>query len=171
MEDFTFYGSMFLIGAALAASGVTGVLLPAGNRAGVVLALLAGAGVGIAGLALGSPAFGDDDANAMWRVFFLSSIAGSVTVVLCLVLAWRRARPDPAQVPDAISLRLRSRSRNGVGTTVAATLPRSPSTLHSTDRRVPGCSNRLSTEPNPTIFLIVGPHVMLVARPTCLPSL
>ena len=54
---------------------------------------------------------------------------------------------------------------------MAATLPRSPSTLHSTDRRVPGCSNRLSTEPNPTIFLIVGPHVMLVARTTCLPFL
>jgi hypothetical protein len=34
-------------------------------------------------------------------MFFVSSIAGFVTVVLCLVIAWRRARPDVA-VPDAI---------------------------------------------------------------------
>ena len=95
-----FYGSMFLIGAALAASGSVGVLLPPGDRAGVVLALLAGAGVGIAGLAVGSPSLGVDDADASWRVFFVSSIAGFTTVVLCLVVAWRRARPDAA-VPDA----------------------------------------------------------------------
>src|SRR6185436_6207219 len=101
MEDFTFYGSMFLIGVALAASGGVGVLLPAGNRAGAGLALLAGAGVGIAGLAVGSPSFGIDDADASWRVFFISSIAGFATVVLCLVVAWRRARSDVA-VPDAI---------------------------------------------------------------------
>ena len=101
MEDFTFYGSMFLIGTALAMSGGVGVLLPPGNRAGVVLALLAGAGVGIAGLAVGSPSFGADDAAASGRVFFVASIAGFVTVVLCLVVAWRRARPDAVPGPDA----------------------------------------------------------------------
>ena len=104
MDDFTFYGSMFLIGAALAVSGGVGVLLPPGNRAGVVLALLAGAGVGIAGLALGSPSFGIDDANASWRVFFVSSIAGFVTVVLFLIVAWRRSR-------STVEPRLRSDGR------------------------------------------------------------
>ena len=38
------YGSMFLIGAALALAGGVGVFLPPGDRAGVVLALLGGCG-------------------------------------------------------------------------------------------------------------------------------
>ena len=88
------YGSMFLIGAALALSGGVGVLLPPGNRAGVVLALLAGAGVGIAGLAVGAHLVRRRRCDASWRVFFVSSIAGFATVVLCLIVAWRRARSD-----------------------------------------------------------------------------
>ena len=67
----------------------------------------------------------------------------------------------------SLQVRLRARSRNGRSTTVAPTLPRSPSTLHSTDRRVRGRAYCGGTDPNPTIFLIVGPHVTLVARPTC----
>jgi hypothetical protein len=103
MEDFTLYGSMFLIGAALALSGGVGVLLPPGNRAGVLLALLAGAGVGIAGLAVGSTSLGVDDAYASGRMFFVSSIAGFGMVVMCLIVAWRRARSGAgsAPIPDA----------------------------------------------------------------------
>jgi len=86
------YGSMFLIGAALALAGGFGLFLPPGSRAGVVLALLAGAGVGIAGLALGSSSFANGSSEGWWRVFFISSIAGFATVVTALTVAWRRVR-------------------------------------------------------------------------------
>ncbi len=91
------YGSLFLIGTALALGGGMGVFLPPGYRSGVVLALLAGAGVGIAGLALGW-AFVSDDAAAeeWWRVFFVSSIAGFAAVAAGLAVAWRRARSRTA---------------------------------------------------------------------------
>ena len=88
------YGSLFLIGMALALAGAMGVYLPPGYRSGIVLALLAGAGVGIAGLALGWSFVSDDAAvEDWWRVFFVSSIAGFATVAAGLVIAWQRARP------------------------------------------------------------------------------
>ena len=90
------YGSLFLIGATLACAGGAGLFLPPGSRGGVVLALVAGAGVGIAGLAIGSSSFADGDPVAWWRVFFLSSIAGSATVAAGLAVAWRRDRSRPA---------------------------------------------------------------------------
>jgi len=94
MSDFPIYASMFLIGAALAGAGFTGLLLPPGHRAVVVLALLAGAGVGIAGLALGSASVDVAHGDAMnwWHVFFASSIAGFATVVAGLVVLVRRSR-------------------------------------------------------------------------------
>jgi hypothetical protein len=95
------YGSMFLIGTALALGGGIGVFLPPGYRSGVLLALLAGAGVGIAGLAVGWAFLAEgaavDDGAAVedwWRVFFVSSIAGFATVATGLAVAWRRARPQ-----------------------------------------------------------------------------
>ncbi len=100
MSEFTMYGSLFLIGAALAVAGVSGLYLPPGSRSGVVLALLAGAGVGIAGLALGSSSFAAGDPKAWWRVFFVSSIAGFATVAAGLTVAWRRARPRPVPEPQ-----------------------------------------------------------------------
>jgi hypothetical protein len=87
------HGSLFLIGAALALAGGAGLFLPPGSRSGVVLALLAGAGVGVAGLALGSSSLPAGDAEAWWRVFFVSSIAGFATVAAGLTVTWRRARP------------------------------------------------------------------------------
>jgi len=93
------YGSMFLIGAALALAGGIGLFLPSGSRAVVALALLAGAGVGIAGLAIGSSSFSEGDPTAWWRVFFVSSIAGFATVATGLTLTWRRARTLTRPVP------------------------------------------------------------------------
>jgi hypothetical protein len=93
--NFQMSGSLFLIGAALALAGVVGVLQPPGHRGGVVLALLAGTGVGIGGLALGWSSVESGSNVEFWRVFFVSSIAGFVTVAATLALAWRRARPRP----------------------------------------------------------------------------
>jgi hypothetical protein len=90
--NFTMYGSLFLIGAALALAGSVGLVLPRGDRAEILLALLAGAGVGIAGIALGSSQFVDGDEETFWQVFFISSIAGFAIVAAGLALAWVRAR-------------------------------------------------------------------------------
>lgn len=87
------YGSMFLIGLSLALAAVVGVLQPPTHRGAVLLSLLGGAGVGITGLALGASSFQSGSDVDFWRVVFTSSIAGFVTVVAVLAMAWRRARP------------------------------------------------------------------------------
>ena len=86
------YGSMFLIGMALTLAAVAGVVQPRGHRSGALLALLAGTGVGISALALSWSALESGRDEEFVRVFFNSSIAGSLTVVSMLTLAWWRAR-------------------------------------------------------------------------------
>jgi hypothetical protein len=98
MDNVRMSGSLFLIGAALALAGIVGVIQPPGHRGGAVLALLAGAGVGIAGLSLGWSSVESGSEVEFWRVFFISSIAGFVTVAATLALAWHRARLRPADV-------------------------------------------------------------------------
>jgi hypothetical protein len=98
--DFQMAASLFLIGAALALAGIVGAVQPSGHRGSVLLALLAGAGVGIAGLALGWSSFARGSEEEVWRVFFSSSIAGFVTVAATLVLVWRRARPHTGVRPE-----------------------------------------------------------------------
>lgn len=95
MDNVQTTGSLFLIGTALALAGIVGVVQPPGHRGGVLLALLAGTGVGIAGLALGWTSLESGSEVEFWRVFFISSIAGFVTVAATLAVAWRRARPRP----------------------------------------------------------------------------
>lgn len=85
------YGSMFLIGAALFLAAGVGLFLPPGYRAGILLALLGGAGIGIAGLATQSGSLSDGSELAFWRTFFASSIAGFATVSAGLAIAWHRA--------------------------------------------------------------------------------
>ena len=87
------YGSMFLIGLSLTLTAVAGVLQPPHHRGIVLLALLAGAGVGISGIALGWSSLERGSDEEFLRVLFSSSIAGFVTVVAVLAIAWRRARP------------------------------------------------------------------------------
>jgi uncharacterized membrane protein HdeD (DUF308 family) len=91
--------SLLLIGAALAIAGVVGLFLPPGTRAGVVLPLLAGIGVGIAGIAIGTSFVQTGGREDFWRVFFVSSIAGFMAVVVGLGVLWRRSRPAPAISP------------------------------------------------------------------------
>lgn len=92
MDTFEVTGSWLLIGAALALAGIVGVLQPPGHRGGVLLALLAGTGVGIGGLALGWASIESGSEQEFWSAFFLSSVAGFVAVIGVLVLAWERAR-------------------------------------------------------------------------------
>lgn len=95
------HGSLFLIGTALTLAAIVGVLQPQGHRGGVLLALLAGTGVGIAGLALGWSSMESGADDDVWRVFFISTIAGFVTVAATLALAWHRARPHPDPLPSS----------------------------------------------------------------------
>ena len=91
--------SLLLIGAALAIAGAVGLFLPPGSRAGVLLALLVGIGVGIAGIAIGSSALENGDAAEFWHTFFLSSIAGFIAVVAWLTVLWQRSRSGRMGVP------------------------------------------------------------------------
>jgi uncharacterized membrane protein HdeD (DUF308 family) len=84
--------SLLLIGAALALAGVVGMFLPVGSRASVLLALLAGIGVGIAGIAIGTSSVQTAGQEEFWHVFFISSIAGFIAVVAGLSVLWQRSR-------------------------------------------------------------------------------
>jgi uncharacterized membrane protein HdeD (DUF308 family) len=99
--------SMLLIGAALALAGVVGLFLPPGSRASVLLALLAGTGVGIAGMAIGTSFVQIGEQEELWHVFFISSVAGFIAVIVGLSVLWQRSRPARAIAPRA------ARSRPG----------------------------------------------------------
>ena len=82
--------SMAVIGLAWVATAVVGVLLPGGRRLEAFLALLAGAGTGVASLAVGAfilqlPAEGSSDA-----LFLVSTLLGALTVTLLLIALWNR---------------------------------------------------------------------------------
>jgi len=91
MLEFEMGASLFLVGTALVLAGVVGVLQPDGHRWSVLLALLAGAGVGLAGLGIGLPSISHGSDETFWRVFFAASVAGFATVAGVLVLTWQRA--------------------------------------------------------------------------------
>jgi hypothetical protein len=80
--------SFALIGIAVVAAGVVGVLMPEGERLAAVLPLVAGAGVGILTLALGASDLQDPaDGEA---VFLQGSVLGFVTAIGMLAVLWRR---------------------------------------------------------------------------------
>jgi hypothetical protein len=81
----TMQWSIALIGIAITGAGLVGAYLPRGDRWAVLLPLLAGAGVGVAVLALGTPE--SDQSNAdWWRLFLEGSIVGFLTVAAGLAL-------------------------------------------------------------------------------------
>jgi hypothetical protein len=89
-----------LIGLALAIGAGVGVFLPRGDRWAVLLPLIAGAGVGIASLALASPDTNEvHRSDAYERVFLWSSIAGFIVVCCGLLALWFRARPGGIPAP------------------------------------------------------------------------
>ena len=81
----TMQWSIALIGIAITGAGLVGAYLPRGDRWAVLLPLLAGAGVGIAVLALGTPE-GDQSNADWWRLFLEGSIVGFLTVAAGLTL-------------------------------------------------------------------------------------
>jgi uncharacterized membrane protein len=96
------YWSLFLIGAALALASLVGALLPPRYRIGGLLALTAGAGAGVASLAvIVSTMSRNASDDEFWRAFFISSIVGFAVVVAVLVVAWTRAPRAPA--PDLVA--------------------------------------------------------------------
>jgi len=85
--------SIALIGIALAISAGVGIVLPRGERWAVLLPLIAGAGVGIASLALAMPDPNEVQRSQPFeRVFLWSSVAGFLTVCGGLAALWLRAR-------------------------------------------------------------------------------
>jgi uncharacterized membrane-anchored protein len=89
METLTVNGSIFLIGLASVLTGVVALRLPAGRRLEAILALVVGAGVGVAFLAIGS-AFARSEVQREQAAFFVASVAGFVGVVVCLAAIRRR---------------------------------------------------------------------------------
>lgn len=77
-----------LIGLGGLAAGVVGLFLPSPHRLSALLALVAGAGVGLVVLAIGMPAGHDEN------VLLLGAILGFATVIGTLSLAWWRSSPD-----------------------------------------------------------------------------
>jgi hypothetical protein len=86
--------SIALIGLAIAISAGVGVFLPRGERWAVLLPLIAGAGIGIAWLALAAPDPNEVSRSQPYeRAFLWSSLAGFLTVCGGLASVWLRARP------------------------------------------------------------------------------
>lgn len=80
--------SVMLIGLGGLAAGVVGLFLPPSHRLGALLALVAGAGVGVIVLAIGMPNGREEN------VILVAAILGFATVVGTLSLAWWRSSPD-----------------------------------------------------------------------------
>ena len=92
MEQTYMMWAMVLIGAGLASAGAAGLFLPVGQRLSVVLALVLGAGVGVASVFLLMLAGGTDDPEAGAQAFLIASVVGLAAVVAGLAVLFRRAR-------------------------------------------------------------------------------
>ena len=79
-----------LIGAAAVVTAVVGAMMATGDRLSALLALVAGAGVGVASLAIGSRIV--DPTTDAEPLFLVASILGFIATVLTLVLLWRVMR-------------------------------------------------------------------------------
>jgi hypothetical protein len=83
--------ALMLIGTGAVATGIVGLMLPVGERlAAATLALVLGAGAGIASLAIGMLAIDGDSDQAYADVFLVASAIGLGAVLASLAVAWRR---------------------------------------------------------------------------------
>jgi len=82
--------AMLLIGLAVVATSVVGLLLPPGHRLESLLALVAGAGAGIAVLAVEVATEFRFTTNGPTAAFLFATIAGTVVVGVCLAVIVRQ---------------------------------------------------------------------------------
>ena len=94
-EEIYLSWAMITIGVGIAAAGGVGLVLPVGHRLAVVLALVLGAGVGIASLFILMLAGGLDEPEVGARSFLIASALGLVSVFGGLATLFRRARDEP----------------------------------------------------------------------------
>ena len=94
------------------ATGVLGIVLPAGERIAAGLALVVGAGIGVTVLAIGTQIVGDspdDSPEGYASVFLVAAALGLAGTLVSLALLWRRtadqrtagARADGARASAA----------------------------------------------------------------------
>jgi hypothetical protein len=93
MEQTYMMWAMVLIGSGVASAGAAGLFLPAGQRLSIVLALLLGAGVGVASVFLLMLAGGTDDPQSGTLAFLIASAVGLASVLAGLAVLFRHARP------------------------------------------------------------------------------
>lgn len=84
-----------LIGLAAIVAGVFGMRLPSGDRIAAGLALVAGAGVGLVALAIGTQ-IADDSPKGVETVFLVASALGFLATIGGLGLLWRWTRRGAA---------------------------------------------------------------------------
>jgi hypothetical protein len=93
MNTTVMWGFIF-IGAGAVVAGVLGLALPAKERLAAILALVIGAGVGVAALAIGTHSVTNpDDAD---DAFLIASALGLFSVIVTSLILWVRVgRPKP----------------------------------------------------------------------------
>jgi hypothetical protein len=82
--------SLLLMGLSAVAVGLVGSTMPPGRRLEAVLALVAGAGAGLAVLGIGLAAGVADQGPDFERLFLIGSIVGAVVVAVVLMVLKRR---------------------------------------------------------------------------------
>ena len=104
--------ALSLVGIGAVATGVLGIVLPAGERIAAGLALVVGAGIGVTVLAIGTQIVGDtpdDSPEGYAGVFLVAAALGLAGTLVSLALLWRRtadqrtagARADGARASAA----------------------------------------------------------------------
>ena len=104
--------ALSLVGLGAVATGVLGIVLPAGERIAAGLALVVGAGIGVTVLAIGTQIVGDspdDSPEGYASVFLVAAALGLAGTLVSLALLWRRtanqrsagARADGARASAA----------------------------------------------------------------------
>ena len=83
--------ALSLVGIGAVATGVLGIVLPAGERIAAGLGLVVGAGIGVVALAIGTQMVNaPDDSEAYATVFLAAAALGLVGTLVSLALLWRR---------------------------------------------------------------------------------
>ena len=96
--------ALSLVGIGAVATGVLGIVLPAGERIAAGLALVVGAGIGVTVLAIGTQIVGDspdDSPEGYASVFLVAAALGLAGTLVSLALLWRRTANQRSAGPRA----------------------------------------------------------------------